>query len=180
MTIKQCFKFSDTLSFSNEYSIVSQCRQSHQIAGSIVIFNSVQMMNNPTIRQWFAISLLPNKDMFHYIPFSICPMVLWSPYFYVTVIGYPTAFPKWAFVSTKVGYLASATMTTDSVMLTKFFPTILAITRMFIYPSFYSFSMSLLFIRLLHKYIMAHLTQMGKIDRNAIELYLKRKIRENK
>jgi len=72
LIIKQSFKFLNTLGFSLKDKVMLFTRESHQIARSVIAFNPIQMMNYPAFRQWFAMNLLPDKDMLQDEPSSCC------------------------------------------------------------------------------------------------------------
>jgi len=69
LIIKKSLKFLNTLCLSFKNKIMFFIRKSLQILRTIIIFNSIQMMNNPTFRQWFTISFFPNKYVFKNITF---------------------------------------------------------------------------------------------------------------
>ena len=64
MTIEQGFKLLDTLGFCRKDIFMFLIRESSQVGGSVVLSDAVEVMNYPSFREWFAISLLPNKDVF--------------------------------------------------------------------------------------------------------------------
>lgn len=64
MIIKQCLKFLDASSFCLEDKIMFCARQCHKIAGSVIIFNAIKMMNMPTLWHWFIMGLFPYYNMF--------------------------------------------------------------------------------------------------------------------
>lgn len=63
LIIKQCFKFLNAFSFSSKDKIVLSIRQGYEVLYSVVMFNSIEMMNYPTFRQWLTIGLFPYKQM---------------------------------------------------------------------------------------------------------------------
>ena len=63
MSIKQCFQFLDTLGFSLKHKVMFPIREANQITRAVIVFNSIEMMNNPAFRQWFAMSFFPDNDM---------------------------------------------------------------------------------------------------------------------
>lgn len=69
--VEQSLKFLNTLCLSIKNEIMFPIRQSHKISRSIVMFDSVKMVNNPTIRQRLSISFFPNKNMLHNIAFLL-------------------------------------------------------------------------------------------------------------
>lgn len=95
MIIKQCLKLLNTLGFSLKNKVVFLIREGYQISRSVVILDSIQVVNEPTFRQAFVIRFFPNHNMFlNMTPFSSAWM-FWHIYTYITPVTFcTTTFPK--------------------------------------------------------------------------------------
>ena len=67
LIVKQGFKFLDALGLSSKQEVMLFTGHSYEITRSIVIWDSIKVMNYPSIGQRFAVSLFPNQYMFKYI-----------------------------------------------------------------------------------------------------------------
>lgn len=73
LVVKLGFKFLDTLILCLKNEIMLFARQRYKIARAIIIFNTIEVVNNPTFGYGAIMSLLPNKNMLcHITPYS-CP-----------------------------------------------------------------------------------------------------------
>lgn len=72
LIIEKRLKLLNSFCFSIQQSAMLFVRQSYEVLHPIVIFNSVKMVNDPTIRQELAVSLFPNKDMLIDVAVIIC------------------------------------------------------------------------------------------------------------
>lgn len=80
MSIKQSLKFLNTFSFSLENKIMLLVGQSHKVTYSIVVLDSIEMVNNPTIGEQLIICGLPDNDMFSDIAITIGTRVVRAEY----------------------------------------------------------------------------------------------------
>lgn len=69
LPIEQSLKFLYPLCFSLKDKIMLLAGQALQVTWSIIICNSVEMMNHPPLGQWFAIRFLPNYNVFPNVRF---------------------------------------------------------------------------------------------------------------
>ncbi len=83
--IKQALQFLNAFRFGSENKIMFFTRQPDEIDRAIIGFNSIKMMNMPTTRQRFAITLLPYQKMFCNISQFSCSRMLRIPNQYVTI-----------------------------------------------------------------------------------------------
>ena len=67
LILKQGFKLLNSPRFSLKDMIMLPTRQPHEISETIVVFDAIEMMNNPAFRKWFTMRNLPNQPMFHNI-----------------------------------------------------------------------------------------------------------------
>lgn len=94
LVIKQGFKLLNAFSFGLKDKVMLLVRQTFQVSWSVIIWYPIEMVNNPAFRQWLAMSLLPNKDMLHYIPIFTCPGMLRFKYHNIAIVGLnPTTYP---------------------------------------------------------------------------------------
>lgn len=63
MIIKHSFKFLNTFCFGLKDEIMFLVRQGLQINWAIIVWNTIKVMDNPTIRQRLAVSFFPYKDV---------------------------------------------------------------------------------------------------------------------
>jgi len=59
LLLDDSFKLLNSFCFSSKNPTVLMIRQGNQILGSIIISNTIEMMNNPIMRQRFAIFYPP-------------------------------------------------------------------------------------------------------------------------
>lgn len=71
--IKQSLKFLNSFSLDTQNQEVFPRGQGNQINGAIITLDTVQVVNNPTIGEWFIVNLLPNKNVLHHITILISP-----------------------------------------------------------------------------------------------------------
>ena len=93
MTIKQSFKFLDAFCLSLKHKVVFLIRKSYQIARAVVIFNPIEMVNNPSFRQRLAVGLFPDKDMLTNIAIPIGSWVVRSMNKDISRTSYSPTFP---------------------------------------------------------------------------------------
>lgn len=74
LPIKRSLKFLYSFSFSLENKTMFHIRQGNKITKTIIIFDTIQMMNYPTFWQQSAICFFPNQSMFQRISM---PVSLW-------------------------------------------------------------------------------------------------------
>lgn len=102
MTIKQGFKFLNTLLFSlhQQRVVVLVGRQSLQVLNAIIITSAVQVMYYPFGRKLMAIGLFPDEDVFPDITSGISPGMVVVKNENVTTRRYePSAFPIRVFIT---------------------------------------------------------------------------------
>lgn len=75
MIIKQCFQFLNSLCLCLKKQVVFFVRQGLKINKAIIIFNSIEMMDNPAFRKWRPMCLFPDKNMFQNIAVVCTRMV---------------------------------------------------------------------------------------------------------
>lgn len=93
---KQCLQFLDALCLSLKEKIMFTAGHRYEVFGSVIIPNTIKMMNNPSFRQWLVMNLLPHQNMFKDIMSSlICSRVVRCPdhNISVTMHGF-TTFPS--------------------------------------------------------------------------------------
>lgn len=81
-----CFQFLYPLLFGREDTVMFLTRQGYKVFWSIIIFDTIQMVNYPAFRQLFAICLLPNKDVLAYIASRLSSWMLRLPYIDITLL----------------------------------------------------------------------------------------------
>lgn len=62
--IKQSLKFLNTFRLSLKHKIMLLVWQGFQVLRAVIIFNTIEMMHNPSFRQRFAMGLFPNQYVF--------------------------------------------------------------------------------------------------------------------
>jgi len=103
-SIKGSLKLLDALRLSLEDKRMLHRRQGNKITDSVIGFNSIKMMYDPTLRQGFIMSLFPNNDVFWYpvvfrsrMPRTINPDVTMAikstPSFPICMFATPVYFP---------------------------------------------------------------------------------------
>ena len=70
LIFEKCLKFLNTFSLCCKNKIVFSFGQTNQINQSVIIFNTIKVMNNPTPGDRVSISSLPNQAMFWNIMIS--------------------------------------------------------------------------------------------------------------
>ena len=91
--VKQAFEFLYSFSFSFQNIFMFMARQAKQVRGPIIRFNTIKMVNLPTLWQHFAMHLLPNNNVLQDIT-PVCPRVIGNGYHSVTIISYmPSTLP---------------------------------------------------------------------------------------
>lgn len=83
LTIKHSFKFLNTPCFRLKNMIVGFARQGFQVARAVIILNTIQVMNNPSLRQRSSMCLFPNKDMLKDITFLVRSWMTGFEYAYI-------------------------------------------------------------------------------------------------
>jgi hypothetical protein len=68
LLLQKCFKFLNAFSFCCQNVIVLFIRESGKILQPIITLYSIQMVNYPSVREVFPVSLFPNEDMFKHTP----------------------------------------------------------------------------------------------------------------
>lgn len=68
LVIKQCLKLLYSFCLSLKHGTMLSIRQCYQITRSVIVFDSIQVMNEPTFRQCSIIGSLPNHNMFLNMP----------------------------------------------------------------------------------------------------------------
>lgn len=63
-SVKGRLKLLDAFCLRFQHKGMFHRRQGNKIADSIIGFNSIKMVDNPTLRQWLAMSLFPDQNMF--------------------------------------------------------------------------------------------------------------------
>ena len=76
--VKQCFKFLNSFSFRLKNKIVLLIRESHKVAKSVIVLNTIKMVNNPTIGQRFLVCGFPNNNMLTHIAITISSRMVFS------------------------------------------------------------------------------------------------------
>ncbi|KKK53232.1 hypothetical protein LCGC14_3096860, partial [marine sediment metagenome] len=95
MTIWEILKFLYSLGLCLKDKVMFSIRQSLKINWSIVIFNPIKVMNNPTSGHRFIVGSFPNKQMFIDIALAIRPAMFRLRYSYIAIdIFAATTFPK--------------------------------------------------------------------------------------
>ncbi|KKM74408.1 hypothetical protein LCGC14_1400690 [marine sediment metagenome] len=75
LVIKHGFQFLDSFGFGLKDEAVVPIGQSKKVDGSIIASDAVQVVDDPSIRQRFIVSLFPYDNMFKNVPSNICSMV---------------------------------------------------------------------------------------------------------
>jgi len=99
LTIKQSFQLLNTLGFGLKHKVMFLVRKSYQIAWAVISLNAIKVMHYPALRQWLAMRLLPNNNMFSDIAISIGSWMLRSPQKHISTAFHPSALPIRVFVS---------------------------------------------------------------------------------
>ena len=112
--IKQGFQFLNTLCLSLKDKRVFPVRKGNKIHRTIVVLDSVKMVNNPAIRQRLIVNLLPNKNMLHDIARTTCVMMRRLVNQNISsFISYSTTFPLWVFFRGAISQMLCMTSTTS-------------------------------------------------------------------
>ena len=77
LTVKQGFKFLDALGLRLKDEGMMLSRESDKIYRSVILFDTIQVMNYPALRQCFVVRSLPDKYMLINITALVRPWVLW-------------------------------------------------------------------------------------------------------
>lgn len=101
MISKRCFQFLNMFSECRDKKNVLSVRQTHEITWSIIRFNSIKVVNNPAFRQWLAMSLFPDKNVFLNITSFVCSFVFGGIYIHVIVLYTDATFPLGVVSSSK-------------------------------------------------------------------------------
>ncbi len=64
LVAKQSLKFLDAFGLSSQDHLVGFRRHSHQVSDSIIILDSIEMMDKPANRQRFTMMFFPNQSVF--------------------------------------------------------------------------------------------------------------------
>jgi len=95
LSVDQCFKFLDTFSFGSQYEKMFSTWHTCQIRGSVIIFDSVKMMDVPTFRQWLTVNRFPYKNMFFNVRIpSGCSRMFWHINTYISIVVRYSALPS--------------------------------------------------------------------------------------
>lgn len=84
LVIKESLKLLNPFGFGLKEQVMFLVRQALKIHRAVIILNPIEVVNYPTFRQRFAMSLFPNKDMLKNIAFSASG-VIWHPYLNIAV-----------------------------------------------------------------------------------------------
>ena len=84
-------------------------RQAFQVLRAVVVFPSIEMVDNPAFGNWLSVSFFPDKDMLTDIPIPICSMVSGPMNKDIPRTSYPTTFPimMFSFPLNQICYFAS-------------------------------------------------------------------------
>ena len=93
MTIKQRFELLDTFSLPLKHQVMLFIRQAEQVLGMVVVFDAIQVMNNPSFWQWLAMRFFPDKDVLTNISVSFSSWVVRFMNKDIPGTLYSTAFP---------------------------------------------------------------------------------------
>ena len=80
LIIEKCLQFLDTLCFGIKNAVMFPIRHSKQILNSVIIPNTIKVMNCPSLWQKFTIGLLPDKSMLLHISASISSGIIGNFY----------------------------------------------------------------------------------------------------
>lgn len=95
LPIQKSLKFLDAFCFGIKYAFMFPVWQSYQIFNSIIVFDTIKMVNYPSFRQQFSISIFPNHSMFSNVSTLASKVMLWQKDKDITPIAMcPTAFPR--------------------------------------------------------------------------------------
>lgn len=130
LIIEQSFKLLDTLGFCLKDKAMFFIWQGYKVTRTVIIRYAIQMVNNPTRRQWFIINLLPYKNMLPNIFVLVCSWMVRVVNFNITaLLDYPSPFPS-------SGMKDKTTLETISLVGRSKFATINTIIGMIRHPSF--------------------------------------------
>lgn len=93
LTLEQGFKFLNTLRLRLKKKVMFLARESCQVAESIIITDTIEVVDYPARRQRLAVSFFPDKYVFLDISSCIRPVVIWFKYLNVSSMCIPTTFP---------------------------------------------------------------------------------------
>ena len=88
LSIKLGLQFLNAFSFSLKDKVMLFIRQGDKITNTIISFNTIKMVNYPSIWKWFTIRLFPNPNVFKDITAFLCSWIIWLPQFYISMRAY--------------------------------------------------------------------------------------------
>lgn len=91
LSIKESFKFLNTLPHSRDQKGMLLAWHSYQIDGAIIVFNTIEMVNKPAFRDRLTMGLLPYKSVLRNI--SSSRLLIASSYQYIAFPRCSTTFP---------------------------------------------------------------------------------------
>ena len=101
ITVDYRLKLLYSFRFSLKDMIMFLVGQTDQVLRTVIGFDSIKMVDDPLIRQQYAMELLPYYNVFKYIPTIICPRMLWRLNKHVSILmDGSTTSPSWMILST--------------------------------------------------------------------------------
>ena len=94
LVIEKCLQFLNALSFDSENKVMFLTRHSSEINNPVIVSNSVEVVNVPSLWKWFIISLLPYKYVFRNISRLACSRMVGAFYSYISVVVISATFPR--------------------------------------------------------------------------------------
>ena len=93
LIIEKCLQFLNTLCLGSKHKVMFFTRHSSEIDNPVIVSNSIQMVNVPSLWKRFIISLLPYKYVFRNIPRLACPKMVGAFYSYISMVVISATFP---------------------------------------------------------------------------------------
>ena len=110
LIINQGFQFLNTLSLNLENKIMLFTRHSSEIDNPVIVRNSIQVVNVPSIWQRLIVRLLPHKLVFKHISRFVGFRVIRFFYPYISAcLSYSTSLPTRTIYSSKMLMMAGST-----------------------------------------------------------------------
>lgn len=96
-------------------------RQRNKIGESVIGFNSIEMMNNPSLGELFVISLLPNITMFKNSLLESSTLIIWDTDYYISIHNISAPLSSWTLLAP---FVFALTRITSSCSFGNWFATI--------------------------------------------------------
>lgn len=140
---KKSFELLNTFRFSLQHLIMFTQRQAYKVLRTVIGFDAVKMVHNPSLGQKLPVQFLPNQYMLADVWMLLCcPWMLGGKYIHIPAVYIPSALPTRAILSRKITLLKKLSVvnvgawTTAKAIVPNRRSAIVAFIRPRIYPRF--------------------------------------------